>query len=820
MIKDIFVGNKKIIKVFKGNEEYKIPNFNPPIDDDQFNENEVPYISTYSYDFTTTVNKSVRIEFYITDYYQKEYLQDDYSEEFSVIYSVEGKKNIIKNLKAGNHYIDLVFDSIGEKMITLQVVDSVGRKSHILFNKILVKKEIIEKVYKPTLEELKNKFKIYSNRTNAKETTLGFMEMINWSQKENYTKIILPFGEYLIDGTKREDGKMGIYIDAKNLTLDLNKSLMKMEANNKDSSLVFSMENAFDSHVINGVIEGDLDEHDFDNAPNSSEWVNAVLLSGCDYCSYEDIEIRKITGYGTTTNFGGIVSENAGRPIVNPSKWILGDIDETTGLYKKSNNRYTTEDFTALAQKGKNLNDVGFIQVGYYLGYQGNATGNWVYHAHFYDENYNYIETLEGYAYRPLYFSKKAVYMKLTLLSNEIPSNDISIYALKVPRSCVFKNIKHKDIRCVGMALAAFNNLLVENCTFEHCGWKLARCAFDAEDGWDLMQDLYMKGAKFKKGTENGYEFLCAAGHNFVVEDCSEMGTFQYERCRNFVYRNNIFVNTTEIRSHGIGRSGYFRVYDNVFENGINLKSNREQVILKIKNSVLKKSIYGRTINIPDGRRVIVENSTIDGTLIDNSFFGITDDVDFINCNFINFENNLISGTNTFEDCIFNGLINLSSNNSVSEFINCKFDDVIFNRNPSSKFYNSEFNHLRIITSGETRGDELLFENCTINDYDEYPFIEFKNGSKVKIIFRNCIITQDNNDFLRVNICDVDMILDNCTLYKTGGILLTSGYDNNYMVGKVINVTLINTPLDKSVKRMKWDVNEEPKLNNIKVVER
>lgn len=41
MIKDIFVGNKKIIKVFKGNEEYKIPNFNPSIDNDKFDENEV-----------------------------------------------------------------------------------------------------------------------------------------------------------------------------------------------------------------------------------------------------------------------------------------------------------------------------------------------------------------------------------------------------------------------------------------------------------------------------------------------------------------------------------------------------------------------------------------------------------------------------------------------------------------------------------------------------------------------------------------------------------------------------------------------------------
>ena len=39
------------------------------------------------------------------------------------------------------------------------------------------------------------------------------------------------------------------------------------------------------------------------------------------------------------------------------------------------------------------------------------------------------------------------------------------------------------------------------------------------------------------------------------------------------------------------------------------------------------------------------------------------------------------------------------------------------------------------------------------------------------------------------------------------------------MVEKIINVTLINTPLDESVKRMVWNVNEEIKLNNINVVE-
>ncbi|MGG7078766.1 hypothetical protein [Clostridium sardiniense] len=37
---------------------------------------------------------------------------------------------------------------------------------------------------------------------------------------------------------------------------------------------------------------------------------------------------------------------------------------------------------------------------------------------------------------------------------------------------------------------------------------------------------------------------------------------------------------------------------------------------------------------------------------------------------------------------------------------------------------------------------------------------------------------------------------------------------------KIINIILINTALYESVKRMKWYINEELKLNYIKVIER
>ena len=53
------------------------------------------------------------------------------------------------------------------------------------------------------------------------------------------------------------------------------------------------------------------------------------------------------------------------------------------------------------------------------------------------------------------------------------------------------------NARCVGMAPSAMSNLLFENIEISNSGQSSAKCAFDAEDGWDLMQDVTFRKTIF-----------------------------------------------------------------------------------------------------------------------------------------------------------------------------------------------------------------------------------------------------------------------------------------------------------------------------------
>ena len=62
-------------------------------------QNELLYISTYYIKPIVKPDEEVIIDFYITDYYHKEYVNEDYSEVFTVTARIDGKDNlVIKNL--------------------------------------------------------------------------------------------------------------------------------------------------------------------------------------------------------------------------------------------------------------------------------------------------------------------------------------------------------------------------------------------------------------------------------------------------------------------------------------------------------------------------------------------------------------------------------------------------------------------------------------------------------------------------------------------------------------------------------------------------
>ncbi|MBP3908357.1 MAG: MucBP domain-containing protein [Turicibacter sp.] len=110
---------------------------------DESLQNEVPYISTYYIKPIVVPGEEVVIDYYITDYYHKEYTDDDYSGTFVVTVHIEDHPDIIlRNLKAGDHSVSLSsFTFEREQKFSILCTDQYGRNSHELFNFFLVRTE-------------------------------------------------------------------------------------------------------------------------------------------------------------------------------------------------------------------------------------------------------------------------------------------------------------------------------------------------------------------------------------------------------------------------------------------------------------------------------------------------------------------------------------------------------------------------------------------------------------------------------------------------------------------------------------------------------
>ncbi len=222
------------------------------------NQNEVPYISTYYIKPVVTTNENVTLDFYITDYNHNSYVNESYDDKFTVTIKIDGKKDIIKkNLKAGDHSINLgKFKTKGEQKFSIICTDQYNRNSHELFNYFLVKNNSKTKEYIMT----KNDLKIYNidnnnNPENAINNSIGLQKMLDDKKHDGYNQL------KLLPGTYRVHHEYTLYIPTK-FTLDLNQATLKLNGFTGDKALMVELNNTFDSHVINGTIEGDYYEHD------------------------------------------------------------------------------------------------------------------------------------------------------------------------------------------------------------------------------------------------------------------------------------------------------------------------------------------------------------------------------------------------------------------------------------------------------------------------------------------------------------------------------------------------------------------------------
>ena len=522
--------------------------------------NQAPYVSTVELQRTVDVNTAPTFKYYVTDYTQKEFLYDDTSESFVVTVKLDGTTFHTGTVAAGEHTVTLPTMSVVDPdvVLTIQAVDSQGRKSHVLNQRFRVIDPVAFPItplqtYTPSSGSLQTTYGIYNNNTNEVTTTTGLTALCTWASTNGYRKVVLPSGTYAIDPASTVNVANGV-------TLDLNGSTLKLVPSNIGDSVMVEIAYATDAHVINGIIEGDLVGHDYSVDPYSEHVRGIRLGSGAEYCSFRDLLVKNITGYGSNTTWG---AEIAGPPGAPTYKWAeafsLGEVNETTGAVVTSG--VTDRTVCALIDISSFMSSGGVLMFGKYMGYQGNATDSWTFTASYYDASSNYISSEVGHYYRRLYPPSGAAKARFTLHSAIAPARKVLyVFQSPVPYNCDFVDIDHVDVRCVGMVPSGFNNLHVTGNTFTNCGWDQARAAFDAEDGWDGMQDLVFTYNTFN--TNPYSEFLALSGHNFRLEN-NTMSFRNTPRSGSLVIRNNTIKSTT-FEFGPASRSGHPRIYDNV----------------------------------------------------------------------------------------------------------------------------------------------------------------------------------------------------------------------------------------------------------------
>lgn len=540
----------------------------------------------------------------------------------------------------------------------------------------------------------------------AYNTREGLQRLLDYVKFQGYTSI------KLLPGTYRIDHSDSIWVPS-DFTVDMNGSTIKLNQFTGDSALMITLNNTYDSHVINGTIEGDYYSHDYANSPNNSEWVMGISIgSEAKYSSFENLTVKDITGYGGGNGIANSRDESLGYTYLYPTaindSFKLGDIDRKTGEAIESTNR-TTSDFISI----DNYDGIGYLSVSRYLGYQGNPCNTWNMIAHFYDGEKKYISSVDSYFYRRIGVPDGAKYMKVTILEKIYPT-DLSVQYFRIPTHCAFKNVKFENNRCVGLAQAAMKDMLVENCEFTKCGQSSARCAYDAEDGWDMMQDVTFRYLNFYNNPNN--DFLTCAGHNFVIENMKAGKLHFWERTNSYVVRNCDNITSASLGHTTKKRSGYVRFYNNTINGNINIGATEE-------NDDWIGVVKDCTIN---GR---AENTIDTGLYLRCLIKSVTDS---------NSNNtwNTALGSGNFKDCTIK---DKTGENMGGVYNNCNFENITGNIHgtfnitdstitnwetyagsyePTYSFNNCNLNNLKILFGYWHQGATTIFNNCTINNED------------------------------------------------------------------------------------------------------
>ncbi len=394
----------------------------------------------------------------------------------------------------------------------------------------------------------------------------GLQKLLDEKAAAGFRRVVLLPGTYRMSHT-------GSLLVPDNMTLDLGKATLKQNGFTGDSSVIVRLSSAFDAHLVGGTLEGDYWMHDYKGSPNNSEWPAGFEIGGdAWYCSVEGVKVADITGYGGQNGIrkdsrGGLSFIYEPLPAFSP-----GGLDSRTGAVAPDKLRFTT-DFKDIGkitgEKGRRR-----LQISKHLGYQGRVTRSWQMTVAWYDANRKFISAETAWQYREMWIPEKAAFLRVSVEDESAEAagkSGLVVTAFRIPVNCAVRNCRFEHCRCVGYAASAMKNMLFEGNYFTLSGESAACCAFDAEDGWDQMQDVFFFGNVFRGNPRNNSILTCG-GHNFVLEG-NDGDVYLWGRTHSPCVRGNAIREATYWCDSRL-RSGYGRFDGNTYSKCVHLGEN------------------------------------------------------------------------------------------------------------------------------------------------------------------------------------------------------------------------------------------------------
>ena len=197
---------------------------------------------------------------------------------------------------------------------------------------------------------------------------------------------------------------------------------------------------------------------------------------------------------------------NMGKPTqsisVSKFNFELGNIDENGQIDNSiTTNYYRYNQYMDVSGLGE------YYLVGYTQGYHGYPyLRSRLYSIHFYDQNYNHIESqmynLQYYNYiKPANakYAKIVIYQEAPPTSGDTDFNGAVAFmrTMGMPRNCYIKNCTFEDNFSTGLAMCGGQGWLIEGNTFSNNGGRMPGCDIDWEDGWEHMVGDVLKNNTF-----------------------------------------------------------------------------------------------------------------------------------------------------------------------------------------------------------------------------------------------------------------------------------------------------------------------------------